>query len=151
MKSRSDASFPSSTTFVRFGEVKQQRIAKILEYCNGRAGYEDVLTACDTAIVAAAPLESDGDSGSEQTFGFVYLMKSGRYYKIGRTNHIGRRERDLAIQLPDKLTTVHSIRTDDPLGIETYGHNRFEARRKNGEWFDLAPSDVTAFKQRKFM
>jgi hypothetical protein len=50
----------------------------------------------------------------------VYLMKSDRYYKVGRTGHVGGRERDLAIQLPDKIITVHSIRTDDPMGIEAY-------------------------------
>ena len=36
------------------------------------------------------------------TFGSGYFVKSGRYYKIGSTNAIGRREYELAIQLPEK-------------------------------------------------
>jgi len=78
-------------------------------------------------------------------------MKSGQYYKLGRSNAAGRREYELSIQMPEKLVTVHTIRTDDPVGIEAYWHQRFGAKRKNGEWFDLSAADVKAFKQRKFM
>ncbi len=98
----------------------------------------------------AVPAEDDTSIASADT-GFVYLLRSGRYHKIGKTNSFGRRERDLAIQLPEKATTVHVIRTDDPSGIEAYWHRRFEAKRKNGEWFELDAADVRAFKRRKFM
>jgi len=104
------------------------------------------------------PVASHGDKGSsadEQTsteiVGFVYMMTHGRHYKIGKTNATGRREYELAIQLPEKLSTVHVIKTDDPDGIEGYWHKRFAAKRANGEWFSLDSADVMAFKRRKFM
>jgi hypothetical protein len=94
----------------------------------------------------------EGQAGNVgDVFGFVYLIRSGRYYKIGRSNAAGRRHYELAIQLPEKALKVHEIRTDDPIGIEAYWHNRFAARRRNGEWFDLAAADISAFRRRKFM
>jgi len=83
--------------------------------------------------------------------GYVYLLKSGKCYKIGRSNAPGRREYELSIQLPERVVMVHTIKTDDPVGIELYWHQRFAERWKNGEWFELRREDVSTFRRRKFM
>jgi len=149
MKVRSDASFPNEKTFGRFGS-KPEFAAKILDYCRARSDYEDVSALCATIADRAKTNGAEVDD-AETVLGYVYLMKSGKFYKLGRSNAAGRREYELGIQLPEKLKTVHVIRTDDPAGIEAYWHRRFEEKRKNGEWFDLSAAEVTAFKRRKFM
>ena len=76
-------------------------------------------------------------------------MKSGRHYKIGRTNSLGRREWELGIKISIPPKTIHSIETDDPVGVEAYWHKRFSDKRGEGEWFDLSPDDIKAFKRWK--
>jgi hypothetical protein len=70
---------------------------------------------------AAETRQRRDESPHEIDIGFVYLLRSGRFFKIGKTNAHGRRERELAIQLPEKANSVHVIRTDDPMGSEAAG------------------------------
>lgn len=149
MKKRKDATLPNDKTFRRFGS-KQQLVAKVRNYCQTRPGYEDILAIC-AASIANCSAQDETSAKHDEGIGFIYLLKAGRFYKIGKSNAVGRREYELAIQLPEKATTVHVIRTDDATGIEAYWHKRFESKRKNGEWFELAPKDVSAFRRRKFM
>lgn len=147
---RNREGYPSPNTFARLGN-KQTLLAKVLQFTQQHSAYDDVRKICESAgvTIKADLIESKPEVSEDD--GFVYLIKSGKYYKIGRTNAIGRRERELAIQLPEKAQTIHSIRTDDPTGIEAYWHKRFQMKRKNGEWFDLSSQDVAAFRRRKFM
>ena len=113
-------------------------------------GHEDVISICKPHALPSTPVMEE-DCAEQLVIRFVYLLRSGRYYKIGRSNAAGRRERELVIQPPEKAQTVHVIRTDGPVGIESYWHRRFEEKQKNGEWFELTPLDVKAFRRRKFM
>jgi len=149
LKHHKDVDFPDKKVFARIGS-KAELVQQLLEYCRGRDGFEDVASLC-AAYAPANRLTSDEARAPIEDIGFVYLIKSGRFYKIGRSNAVGRREYELAIQLPERASRVHEIRTDDPAGIEAYWHKRFEGKRKNGEWFELDAADIAAFKRRKFM
>lgn len=138
-----DAGFPNKRVFQRFGS-KAQLATKVLEFSHGKEGYGDVVALCSAVI--AKPRANESDDG-KVGMGEVYLLKSGRYYKIGKTKDTVRRGSEIRIQLPEKVNLIHSIKTDDPSGIESYWHRRFESKRMNGEWFDLTSSDVSAFKR----
>ncbi len=143
-KRNRDSSFPSPGSFKRFGN-KKEMAEKISEYAEQK-GYADIIKMCVPAI--ERPIKTQGDDiESGVISGEVYLFKSGRYYKIGKTNDTVRRGTELRIQLPEKLDLIHSIKTDDPSGIENYWHKRFEPKRMNGEWFDLSSTDIKAFKR----
>ncbi len=122
-------------------------VKKIVEYCNNRVGYDDILMACKSVIEKFDKKEKFDDSHTAGKLGEVYLFKSGRYYKIGKTSDTVRRGGEIRIQLPEETNLIHSIRTDDPDGVETYWHKRFDAKRMKGEWFNLNSQDVKAFKR----
>lgn len=123
---------------------KAHLIVAVKAWAATHDGYADVAAMLpDNPVVKGArpPKAKDGS---------VYLIQSGPNYKIGRSDELERRVKEIRIALPDAATLVHTITTDDPPGIEAYWHRRFAKKRANGEWFKLTPADVLAFKRRKF-
>jgi hypothetical protein len=145
VKRNSDPEFPSPKTMLKFGN-KRDAIIKLSEYAT-KQGYDDILEMCSDASKKIEMKKGGDVEIKNEMLGEVYLFKSGRYFKIGKTNDTVRRGNELRIQLPEKMDLIHSIATDDPSGVEAYWHRRFESKRMNGEWFDLSPSDIKAFKR----
>jgi hypothetical protein len=146
-KSR-DPQFPSSKTYeTRFG-LKLDLVGQLSTYCTSRPEHTNVFGWCQDYL-AKNQAAATSERNVAEDAGYVYLMKSGRFFKIGWTNDVVRRGREITIQLPEQAVTVHFFRTDDPSGIEAYWHRRFADKRRNGEWFELSAKDVAAFKRRK--
>jgi hypothetical protein len=151
MARRSDPEVASATVFQRRFGSKAQIVARLAEFCDSDPEYGDVGAVVRPLVDDEADLAPAGRR-AEVPLGFVYLLKSGRFYKIGRTNADGRRHRELSIQLPERARQVHVIKTDDPVGIERYWHQRFADKRvrPDAEWFDLSADDLAAFKRRTY-
>lgn len=145
-------SFPSSSAFDRLGTTKSEKAKKILAYCKNNPAYQDIITCCKKVCEASKEKDEDTPSDSETEFGYVYLQKMSKYYKLGYSYCVERRNYELGIKLPEPLRIIHKIKTDDPVGMENYWKKRFEEKqvRKGTEWYDLSSSDVMAFKRRKF-
>ena len=71
-------------------------IKQLAEFCKTRSEHKIVADLCAAYVI---PKRSKVEETVYQVeeFGFVYLIKSGRYFKIGKTNSAGRREYELAI------------------------------------------------------
>ncbi len=146
IEKNSDAQLPDKKVFQRLG-TKEQLARKVTQYCETKKDFDDVLGFCKPILEKSVTSEDTDELESNENLGEVYLFKSGRYYKIGKTNNTVRRGHELRIQLPEEIDLIHSIKTDDPNGVELYWHKRFDSRRMNGEWFDLKASDIKAFKR----
>ena len=139
-----DKDFPSLTTIEKRFRSRANLYIALAQYINGKPEYDDVTILCEQFTTEEA------ESIEKLSEGLVYLLKSGEHYKIGKTSNLERRVKEITVAMPESISIIHSISTDDADGIEAYWHRRFSDRRLNGEWFKLTVSDVAAFKRRKF-
>lgn len=143
---RQNLGFPSTKTienhFPRRALLVEALRTWLLQLENHQ--YAEIVDMLPVQTIAPTELLKD------RSYGHVYLLRAGNYYKVGQSSDLERRVKSINVALPEKATLEHAISTDDPPGIEAYWHRRFADRRMNGEWFKLSRIDVLAFKKRKF-
>ncbi len=144
---KTEPSIPSEQAIKRHFGRRSELIASLAKYAAENEGYADVAPMLPDTPLSQPELPQNQKASPE---GSVYLIKSGEFYKIGRSDDLERRVKEIRTAMPDKATLFHSIRTDDPSGIEAYWHRRFADKRANGEWFKLSSLDISAFKKRRY-
>lgn len=148
IRRREDANFPGRAAVARIGG-KANLIQCVSDYASSHPGHKDILDVCENALAKATYLPSPDQLAK---YNFVYLFRCGQLYKIGRSKQPHLRALQLDAQIPEEpVFVVHTIRTDDPVGIEAYWHGRFKDKRVQGEWFKLTTTDVRIFKSRSRM
>jgi hypothetical protein len=92
-----DASFPSLKLYraaLRHPDFYNQ----LLAYCRGQDELADVIPI---VLARQTSAEHNAVSSSDASVaGYVYMMRSARAYKIGRTNSPSRRHREVRLELP---------------------------------------------------
>src|SRR3990172_9399816 len=103
---------PTADSYLRKLKVSWRQMPfAFQEWAIKQSGWEDVIQICKTHCMN---LKQDPDESEESlpSVGYVYLMKSGKHYKIGKTNSVGRRQYELGTKLPEEAKTIHFIETD---------------------------------------
>jgi len=82
----------------------------------------------------------------------IYLIKSGKYHKIGKSQEPERRLKDLQMSNPIELKLIETTTLDDIISdpryvnrykrtsidkLEAVMHSRLHSYRVRGEWFEL--------------
>jgi len=130
---------------------KLKFVRDLICYCEKKPGFDDILKICQAKLEKFDEKEKDDvTDNSSSSVGEVYLYKRCRNYKLGRSKDPVRRSKEIRLESPEGLTLIHSIKTDDPNGVEAYWHKRFENKRwKKTEFFSLNSQDTKAFKRWK--
>jgi hypothetical protein len=81
----------------------------------------------------------------EQPGGYVYFLKCGQFYKIGRSKSL--KQRFMGFPFPEKPRLIKVVRCLDYGILEKALHALFAHKRTHGEWFDLSEDEVLQAKR----
>ncbi|MDD5147434.1 MAG: GIY-YIG nuclease family protein [Candidatus Daviesbacteria bacterium] len=150
VKHTQDSNFSSVAVFQRlFSRLggKRKFLTELLKYAENK-NYMDIVKLCRAYLKKVKTVEiGEEDTLENESFGYVYLGKRGKHYRIGRAKDLDQRRNDHNLNQPEYFEYIHVIKTDDPVNIEDYWHKRFASKMFTGEWFKLNSSDVKAFKR----
>jgi hypothetical protein len=153
LEARRTLGFPVWQTFQKRYGGMPETAAALLDYSR-KTGNATLSAICEDRLAKEAAKPVAGSRSISQPprakLGFVYLKYSPslRLFKIGKAANADRRGARISLLLPEDLVPKHEIKTDCPYILEKYWHERFRAKRRQGEWFELSAADVEAFKRR---
>ncbi|AOP33813.1 hypothetical protein A0128_08135 [Leptospira tipperaryensis] len=78
--------------------------------------------------------------------GYLYIIADAKHYKIGITQDVEARFRNLQTSTSSELKMVYSEKLRDYQSLEKKIHKEFAHKRVKGEWFDLVDADIIAIK-----
>jgi len=81
-------------------------------------------------------------TAEDNIVGWIYIIRCGRFYKIGWSTKPNQRFYTISSSLPFKTEFIHRIGTDNPVLFEAELHERYAKKRTRGEWFRLSVCDV---------
>ncbi len=73
----------------------------------------------------------------------VYIIKTGKLYKIGKTQDLHERLAAYRTHLPAEFKVVRQYLAENIEEIEQSLHVLFQHKRMKGEWFELSQEDLT--------
>lgn len=76
---------------------------------------------------------------------YVYLVRSGKYYKIGIANNPKERINQIQVGNPHKIIFVSCYFMKDAGIVEKALHSAFSEKQVNREWFALDEKEVEKF------
>ena len=77
--------------------------------------------------------------------GYLYILQSGEYLKIGISkNHPRQRVKQLQTGSAQEIKLLKFYRRMDYKQLEKYLHQKFRRRRIRGEWFNVELETVTS-------
>ena len=76
------------------------------------------------------------------TANYIYLLRSGKAYKIGVSQSIPMRVSSIRTDNPILVDIIAMARVFENFNIETALHRYFKEKKIRGEWFGLSADDV---------
>lgn len=92
---------------------------------------EDLARPRDKSTVAKKPIK-----------GYIYLIESGGYYKIGRCAHPKSRHRKYITENPNEINLILCESNFDYINSEKILLDQYKHKIHRGEWFKLNEKDI---------
>lgn len=102
----------------------------------------------DAVFSAPTPKKESNDKPIKaKKEGYIYLIKSEEYCKIGRAKSFKDRLITYRTENPKEIEVLIQIKVDDCVGIESELLDKYKHKNHRGEWFLLDGQDINDIKK----